>query len=141
MRIIELILDELGEATGVDAISIVENPAIEVDIPYVEEDGDHEGRHRAYAAEKAGFKKIPVKTPPPQSWRTDKVTQEFTNKRFPNHQDDYKKSWERRIKRNPFPEETMDNESRKAFGDAINKYVKRTPDQEVRDTFEGDEGL
>ncbi len=31
MRIIELILDELGEATGVDAISIVENPAIEVD--------------------------------------------------------------------------------------------------------------
>lgn len=31
MRVIELVLDENGEASGIDAISIVENPAIEMD--------------------------------------------------------------------------------------------------------------
>mgnify|MGYP000256486086 CR=1 FL=1 len=38
MRVIELVLDENGEASGIDAISIVENPAIEMDFVALKEE-------------------------------------------------------------------------------------------------------
>ena len=79
----------------------------EVPIPYVEPDGDHEGRHRALAAERAGIKKIPVKTSPPKSWRSDKVVSGFNEKRFSGYDDDYKETWRKRIQQDVFPEKRI----------------------------------
>lgn len=57
---------------------------VEVDLPYVDtQESAHEGRHRALASELAGEKTIPVITPPPQTWRSPEVRDEFIQRRYP----------------------------------------------------------
>lgn len=121
----------------------IQDPNKEVNIPFVEPDGNHEGRHRAYAAEKMGYKTIPVKVPPPKEWRTDKVINSYLEKRNPFNKNDMKdwqknememqgKKWTHRIKNNNFPEETMDIKQRKAYAAAVRENA---PHKEVRDTI------
>ena len=97
----------------------IKDQTSKVPIPFVEPSGDHEGRHRALGAERQGIKKIPVKMPPPSSWRSKEVTNSFMEKRFKNAGDDYKEGWRKRIQRDNFPEERMDGDSRKAYVEAL----------------------
>lgn len=124
---------DTGQEEPINKLSShIKNPNVEVDLPFVEDSGDHEGRHRAYAAEKAGIKSIPVRTPAPKSWRTQEVADTFVAHRFPHAGTSYKKSWSKKIAKDSFPEETMDKKSRKSYALAIKEH---NPDQEVRDTF------
>jgi hypothetical protein len=106
-------IDRLGK--------IIKSPDKEVSLPFVEDRyGDHEGRHRAFAAERAGIKEIPVRVPAPASWRTDEVFENF--KKHATHLNlygSYEKEWKERIQSRSFPEEYMDDRSRKAYIKAL----------------------
>jgi hypothetical protein len=121
----------------------IQDPNKEVNIPFVEPDGSHEGRHRAFAAESVGIKEIPVKVPPPQSWRTQKVVDSYLKKTNPFNKDNLqewqirdlernRKKWTHRIKNDNFPEETMDLTQTKAYVEAIQENAQL---KEVRDTI------
>jgi hypothetical protein len=96
------------------------------DVNLVEVDpktGEHEGRHRALASERAGFKKIPVKLPAPNTWRTDNIIKEFIDERFGNNRDDsYKNVWYDRIKNESYPENIMDNKSIDVYSNVLKKH-------------------
>ena len=101
--------------------SHINNPDKLVDIPFLEPDGDHEGRHRAWAAHLAGERLIPVATTPPESWRTQDIVDETMEKRFPknNYGDDTRKKYGNRIKTDTFPTQTFDLQTRRNYREVL----------------------
>ena len=98
---------------------------VEVPIPFTETQGsdkglaDHEGRHRAYAAKIGGLQTIPVSVPPPQSWRTQEIKDEFVKITFPRDVDSpYGETWKKRLDR-PFPTEQMGSSAIKNYEDIL----------------------
>jgi len=118
----------------------ITDPNKEVEFPFVEPDTQHEGRHRAFAAEQVGIKKIPVRLPPPQSWRTKEIQDSFIQKRYPYQSDpdrqDWQKEmdkrdnkkWKNRIKTDNFPEQTLDRAGTKAYSEAVQESFQRPKD-------------
>jgi hypothetical protein len=91
-----------------------------VNIPFVNPTtGDHEGRHRAFAAKLAGQEKIKVKVPPPASWRTDDVANKFIEKAFANSREDRKNEWRRRLQEEEFPSNYIYDDVKEAYTESL----------------------
>ena len=95
------------------------SPTTKVYIPWIEdpsaEHTGHEGRHRAFAAELAGEKLIPVAIPLPKEKR-EKLAEEFINKAFPDSHSSYKEEWRERFRKG-HPEHSMDIKTTNIFGE------------------------
>jgi len=100
---------------------IIKSPHKKVDIPWVGETPyDHEGRHRAYAAQLAGQKRIPVSVSSlgeySIEWR-EKLGREFVE-RMGLRDPAYAEEWMNRF-RSGHPEDWMDSRSRKVYVDMM----------------------
>lgn len=95
-----------------------------VNIPWIDDPSPlmvgHEGRHRAYAAELAGEKIIPVAMPLPREKR-EELAEEFIKESFPDSSDSYKREWRGRFERG-HPEHSMDNIRAKIFDRILQKH-------------------
>lgn len=92
------------------------SPEKKVTIPYVGDiPEEHEGRHRAIAAEVAGQKKIPVAVTLPKEDR-DILAEAFIKEAFPESHITYQNEWRQRFKKG-FPEASMDSKT-------LEKYKK-----------------
>jgi hypothetical protein len=110
----------------------IKDPNKEVRIPYVDKI-DHEGRHRAYAAELGNEPDIPVKLPPPKEWRTDKIVNKWVTRTNRDERD--KERWKNRIQNNDFPEQKMDLEDQKTYAKILKEeglIEKESKPQEIK---------
>lgn len=117
---------------------------VEVELPYVDSETiylnfpDHEGRHRAYAAKLAGEEKIPVIVPPPDTWRTEEIKDEFVKRAFPRdvgteYEDQWKSSIDSRF---PFQHATLDMRGRKIYREILEeKDLIPKEDTENKDIY------
>lgn len=80
----------------------------------------HEGRHRAYAAELAGEKLIPVAVPLPKEKR-EELAEEFIKETFPDSHFSYQNEWRERFRRG-HPEQRMDTKTAKIFDKILLKH-------------------
>ena len=95
-----------------------------VRIPWIDDPSPltvgHEGRHRAYAAELAGEKVIPVAVPLPGEKR-EELAEEFIKEAFPDSHFSYQNEWRERFKQG-HPEQRMDNKHAKIFDKILKKH-------------------
>jgi hypothetical protein len=99
----------------------IKDPKTKVRIPYVGDpksgNAEHEGRHRAYAAELAGEEKIPVAVSVPIRKRED-VAEKFIQQVFPRSHASYKDEWRERFAKG-HPEFYMDTDIRNKYNDLL----------------------
>lgn len=95
-----------------------------VRIPWIDDPSPlmvgHEGRHRAFAAELAGEKTIPVAVPLPREKR-EELAEEFIKEAFPDSHISYQNEWRGRFKQG-HPEQRMDNQSAKIFDKILKNH-------------------
>lgn len=106
----------------------IKSKDVKVELPHVDVDQDnifgrseHEGRHRVFAAKLGGEELVKVLVPPPASWRTDDVKEEFVkrltaNRSFPDE------DFDNRLKSvidSPFPYDRMGLRERKVYQEIL----------------------
>ena len=97
----------------------IESPTTAVEIPFVQRDGKHEGRHRMWAAMRAGQETVPTATTAPASWTNDNVFNEWFNRLYKDNPNkewvaDKKSDWKAKFQED-FPTETMDRKQTQTY--------------------------
>ena len=109
-------------------VDYIKSKDVKVELPHVDVDQDnifgrseHEGRHRVFAAKKAGEDLVKVLVPPPNSWRTDDIKEEFVkrltvNRSFPDEESDNRL---KSVIDSPFPYDRMGLRERKVYQEIL----------------------
>jgi hypothetical protein len=103
----------------------IESEETKVRIPFVDDFGEHEGRHRAYAAMLKGKREIPVAVPLERSERRS-LGEEFVERVFPDSDPYYRREWIERFE-GGFPESSMDKESRQIYQELLKEREIEEP--------------
>lgn len=140
-------IDKLGD--------YIESPDQPVTIPYLENSDvyggkgpggevitykSHEGRHRAWAAHLKGEKLIPVAVPPPDSWTTPEISDDFVEAAIPGSGEDYKQLWRERFKEDNY-QFRFNKKQNKIYQDILEKHnvPKNNVDRPFKSVYDASE--